>query len=244
MKTCLVSVKNIQKSFGEKEVLKGISFKLYKGENLAILGRSGSGKSVLLKMLVGLIEPDEGDILVLGKQVSRLKEEELTELRKRIGYLFQEGALYDSMTVGENVGFALKRKATRKTDTEIEKLVEQSLEKVGLKETADKMPDELSGGMKKRVALARTIILKPDIILYDEPTSGLDSITSREISGLIIAMKNDLGISSIIATHDLASAGRIADRVMVLHRGRILAEGSFQKLSLSREPEIHQFFKV
>jgi phospholipid/cholesterol/gamma-HCH transport system ATP-binding protein len=242
MEERVIIAENLKKSFNGKPVLDGLFFSLKRKENVALLGRSGAGKSVLLKTFVGLIEPDSGQLKVLGNDILKMSEGELIMLRKKIGYLFQEGALYDSMTVKENIGFSLKRQVKKISEQEIEKSVKNSLYQVGLLDAIDKMPDELSGGMRKRVALARTLILEPEIILYDEPTSGLDPVTSREINQLIVEMKEKFGISSVIATHDMRSAKMTADRLVILHEGKIAAEGTFQELEKSEESYVKSFF--
>ena len=209
----MIEVQNLYKSFGGKEVLKGISLHLKEGENLGILGKSGVGKSVLTKCIVRLIEPDYGEIKVLGKDIIRMKESELNEIRKEIGYLFQGGALYDSMSVRENLEFPIRRTQMASRRQEINERVEQSLRSVGLLDAIDKMPSELSGGMKKRVGLARALILRPKVILYDEPTTGLDSVTSGEISELILKVQEEYKASSIIITHDMKCAKIATDRI-------------------------------
>jgi phospholipid/cholesterol/gamma-HCH transport system ATP-binding protein len=239
----VIIAEGLKKSFSGIRVLDGVFFSLRRKENVTILGRSGAGKSVLLKSFVGLIEPDEGRLNVLGNDIMAMTEEELIMLRRKIGYLFQEGALYDSMTVRENVGFSLKRQVKKLPDQEIERAVKHALEQVGLSAAIDKMPDELSGGMRKRVALARTLIPEPEIILYDEPTAGLDPVTAREINELILEMRKKLGISAVIATHDMLSAKMTSDRVAILHEGKIAAEGTYEELERSEEQFVKSFFK-
>jgi phospholipid/cholesterol/gamma-HCH transport system ATP-binding protein len=202
----VVELRNIKKSFGTKEVLKDISMHLYKGENLVVLGKSGTGKSVTIKCMVGLLAQDAGTATVLGEEVNELPADELKELRARVGFLFQSAALYDSMTVRENLEFPLTRVLKLKDQTDITQRIEEVLEAVGLANAIDMMPSDLSGGMRKRIGLARTLILKPEIMLYDEPTTGLDPITSREISELILQMQKKYKTSSIIITHDMACA--------------------------------------
>jgi phospholipid/cholesterol/gamma-HCH transport system ATP-binding protein len=242
MEEKVIIAEGLKKTFNGVPVLDGLFFSLKKKENVTVLGRSGAGKSVLLKTFVGLIEPDEGRLNVLGKDVFEMDEEELIMLRKKIGYLFQEGALYDSMTVRENVEFSLKRQVKRRPASEIEKAVRDSLQQVGLLKAIDKMPDELSGGMRKRVALARTLILEPEIILYDEPTAGLDPVTAREINHLILEMRDKLGISAVIATHDMHSVKMVSDRIVVLHKGKISAEGTYPEMKNSEEDFVRSFF--
>jgi phospholipid/cholesterol/gamma-HCH transport system ATP-binding protein len=238
----VVAFKDVHKSFGENAVLRGISLTLKKGENLVILGRSGSGKSVAIKCLVGLTKIDTGEIKVLGTDITNLKEQELNKIRMKIGFLFQNGALYDSMTVRENLAFTLKHNDKTLSDKQVEDAIIESLKNVGLEEAVDKMPSELSGGMKKRVGLARAIIIKPEIILYDEPTSGLDTITSKEINELIVKIQKKFKTSSIIITHDLACAKTTGDRIMIIKDGVIYAEGSFNDLKNSDDQWLHNYF--
>jgi phospholipid/cholesterol/gamma-HCH transport system ATP-binding protein len=239
----VVEIKGLYKSFGEhNDVLKGVDLTLEKGENLVVLGRSGSGKSITIKCLVGLEFPDKGDIKVLGTDISTADENELNAVRVRIGFLFQNSALYDSMTVRQNLEFPLRRHSNELTANETDNLVLETLESVGLAEAIDKMPSELSGGMRKRIGLARTLILKPEIILYDEPTTGLDPITSREISELIMAMQKKYKTSSIIITHDMACAKLTADRLVILNDGKIGAAGSYDQLAQSKEEWVRSFF--
>jgi phospholipid/cholesterol/gamma-HCH transport system ATP-binding protein len=237
----VVEIKNLYKSFGEKAVLKGVNLSLYKGENLVILGKSGSGKSVLIKCIVRLIMPDKGKLLALGKNVPELKESELNRLRKQIGFLFQSAALYDSMTVRENLEFPLRNNEV--SPEEIDKLVEEALKNVNLSDVIDKMPSELSGGMRKRLGLARTVIVKPLIMLYDEPTTGLDPITSKEISELILQIQEKYQTSSIIITHDIECARITANRILVLKDGTFRAEGTFEELQNSSDPFVQSFFE-
>lgn len=238
----VADISHLKKSFGDNEVLKDISFKIKQGENLAVFGKSGSGKSVLIKCLVGLIEPDEGKVMLLDSDVFELNNDELNTLRKKIGFLFQSAALYDSMTVRENLEFPL-RDLKSKPQQEIDELVLEALTNVGLAEAIDKMPSELSGGMRKRVGLARTLILKPEIILYDEPTTGLDPITSREISELILDIQKKYNTASIIITHDIECARIAANRVIMIKDGTSIAEGTFEELSQSKDEFVRSFFK-
>lgn len=240
--TTVAEIEHLKKSFGSNVVLKDISFKINKGENLAIFGKSGSGKSVLIKCLVGLIEPDEGKVVLLDKDISELNTEELNSLRKKIGFLFQSAALYDSMTVRENIAFPL-RDLKSKPKEEIEALVIEALKNVGLEDAIDKMPSELSGGMRKRIGLARTLILKPEIILYDEPTTGLDPITSREISQLILDIQKKYNTASIIITHDVECAHIAANRIIMIKDGTSEAEGTYEELSISKDEWVRSFFK-
>lgn len=242
--TPIIEIKNLCKTFGkDNEVLKGVNLTVNKGEDLVILGRSGSGKSVTIKCIVGLIEPDKGEIKVFDENVLHLKKKELNEIRVRIGFLFQSGALYDSMSVRENLAFTLKKHKRDLTAEEVESEVMEALDNVGLSDAVDKMPSELSGGMQKRIGLARTLILKPEIILYDEPTTGLDTITSREISELILDIKHKRKTTSIIITHDMACAKLTADRIMVLKEGVIHAEGTYKELEKSEDQWVSSFFK-
>lgn len=242
MKKTVAEIEHLNKSFGNNHVLKDMNLKLVEGENLVVLGKSGSGKSVLIKCLVGLIEPDEGKISILGNNISELKIEELNLLRKKVGFLFQSAALYDSMTVRENLEFPL-RDLKSKPKEEINELVEEALRNVGLEDVIDNMPSELSGGMRKRVGLARTLILKPEIILYDEPTTGLDPITSKEISNLILDIQKKYNTSSIIITHDMECARITANRMIILKNGTAINEGSFKELSELNDEWVHSFFK-
>lgn len=241
MDDAVVKIDHLKKSFGTKEVLKDISFTLKKGENLVVLGKSGSGKSVLIKCLVGLIAPDEGKIVMLEKNIADINAEELNELRRKIGFLFQSAALYDSMTVRQNLAFPLRgSKLSSEEDTN--PVVIEALKNVGLEEVIDKMPSELSGGMKKRVGLARTLILKPEIILYDEPTTGLDPITSGEISHLILDIQKKYNTASIIITHDVECARIVANRMVILKDGGLVAQGTFSELSESDDEWVRSFF--
>jgi phospholipid/cholesterol/gamma-HCH transport system ATP-binding protein len=239
----VVKMEHIKKSFGDNDVLQDINLEIHKGENLVILGKSGTGKSVLIKCIVGLVDIDEGTLVILGKNVSELKEKELIEMRKKIGFLFQSGALYDSMTVRENLEFPLKRQLHSVTKEEMNSLVIEALQNVGLAEAIEMTPSELSGGMRKRLGLARTLILKPEIMLYDEPTTGLDPITSKEISSLILEVQKKYNTSSIIITHDIECAKLTADRMIVLKDGICAAEGSYDELEHSDDAWIRSFFE-
>ncbi len=238
----IVAMNGVYKSFEGHQVLKGVDITVSKGENLVVLGKSGSGKSVLIKCIVGLVSPEEGEVRVFGENISALKYKRLNEIRVKIGFLFQSGALYDSMTVGENLAFPLKQHFKNLSKAEAEKIIIEGLDDVGLKESVDTMPSELSGGMRKRIGLARTLILKPDIMLYDEPTTGLDTITAKEISELIIRMQEKNQISSIIITHDLACAKITADRIVMLKDGVIAAEGTYDELAKSSDEWVKSFF--
>jgi phospholipid/cholesterol/gamma-HCH transport system ATP-binding protein len=239
----VIEIRQLKKSFGEQRVLCNVSLDLIKGENLIVLGKSGSGKSVLIKCIVQLLKADSGHINVLGKEVEKLNPKDLAELRKKIGFLFQSGALYDSMTVKENLEFPLRRIKKGLTEKQIHEKTMEALENVGLASALNKMPSQLSGGMRKRIALARTIILDPAIILYDEPTTGLDPITSHEISALINDIRDKYHTSSLVITHDMACARTVADRVLLLREGEIYAEGSIESIKQKDDPWIQSFFK-
>lgn len=239
----LISIKGLYKSFGKNnDVLKGVDLTVNKGENLVVLGRSGSGKSVLIKCLVGLVEPDKGEVKVFDTDITSLNNHQLNAIRLRIGFLFQNSALYDSMTVRENLAFPLKRHSKKMSSKAVNDAIEEELESVGLADAIDKMPSELSGGMRKRIGLARTLILKPEIILYDEPTTGLDTITSREISELILAIQKKNKTTSVIITHDIACAKLTGDRLVILKDGVIDAEGSYDELERSDDEWVRSFF--
>jgi|ERR1035437_320384 phospholipid/cholesterol/gamma-HCH transport system ATP-binding protein len=239
----VVEMEHLKKSFGNILVLRDINLVINKGENLVILGKSGTGKSVLIKCIVGLVEVDEGKLVILGQNISELKNKELIEIRKKIGFLFQGGALYDSMTVRENLEFPLKRQLLSVPKDTMNSLVKEALQNVGLAKAIDLWPSELSGGMRKRLGLARTLILKPDIMLYDEPTTGLDPITSKEISHLILEVQKKYNTTSIIITHDIACAKLIANRIIVLKDGICAAEGSYTDLKNSADAWIQSFFE-
>lgn len=239
----VIKLEHLKKSFGTKDVLKDINMELRKGENVVILGKSGTGKSVAIKCIVGMLTQDEGACNVFGQEVKDLSDVELKALREKIGFLFQSGALYDSMTVRDNLAFPLTRVRKIKDEDEINKLVEEMLDNVGLKDAIDKMPSELSGGMRKRIGLARTLIMKPHIMLYDEPTTGLDPITSKEISELILTMQKKYKISSVIITHDMACAKIVSDRLLVMDQGEFIAEGTYDELQKSDNELVRAFFK-
>ena len=239
----VIEIEGLKKSFGEKTVLDGMSLFVNKGENVVILGKSGTGKSVTIKCIAGLLTQDEGSLKVFGEEVKDMNEEQLKALRNRIGFLFQSAALYDSMTVRENLAFPLKRVAQLKDKEQIESLCIEVLQAVGLEDAIDKMPADLSGGMRKRMGLARTLILKPEIILYDEPTTGLDTITSKEISKLILDMQERYQTTAIIITHDMSCAKITSDKVMVMNDGKCVAEGSYEELENSTDHFIQSFFK-
>ena len=240
----IIEIKNLKKSYGDNHVLEGFNMELYEGENLVIMGKSGSGKSVMIKCLIGLEEPDNGTINIMGQNINKLEHSELDELRTEIGFLFQGSALYDSMTVRENLEFPLRRH-TKKFGVikDTTPMVMEALENVGLAHAINLMPSELSGGMKRRIALARTLILQPKIILYDEPTTGLDPITSKEIILLMMSIQKKYNTSSIIITHDVDCARVIANRMILLIDNINYAEGTFEELSNSDDPKIKAFFK-
>lgn len=239
----VIEIKNLKKAFGIVPVLRNLTLQLFENENLVILGKSGSGKSVLIKCIVRLLYPDSGIINVLGENVNEMDDEELAELRKKIGFLFQGGALYDSMTIKENLEFPLKRIKRHLTQKEIDDEITDVLEDVGLSDTLHKMPSELSGGMRKRASLARSIIIDPMIMLYDEPTTGLDPVTSDEISSLINEVQEKYNTSSIIITHDIECVRATADRIIMLKDGEVYLEGTVDEFENSDDELIQSFFK-
>jgi len=243
-KNAIITIKDLHKQFGSNVVLNGFDLELYEGENLVVMGKSGSGKSVMIKCVIGLEQPDSGSILVMNQEINKLEQEDLDELRTEIGFLFQGSALYDSMSVRENLEFPLRRH-TKKFGVieDTTPLVMEALESVGLAHAIDLMPNELSGGMKRRIALARTLILKPKIILYDEPTTGLDPITSKEIVLLMNSIQKQYNTSSIIITHDVDCAKVIANRMILLIDGVNYKEGTFDELANSTDPKVQAFFK-
>lgn len=238
----VIHIEGLKKSFGSKEVLKNINLDVRRGENVVVLGKSGQGKSVTIQCIVGMLVPDAGTLTVFGDEVAGMNEKELKALRMKIGFLFQGAALYDSMTVRENLEFPLTRVLKLKDQGEIDQRVEEVLDGVGLADAVDKMPSDLSGGMRKRVGLARTLIVKPEIMLYDEPTTGLDPITSREISHLILDMQKKYKTTSIIITHDMECARITSDRVVIMNEGEYVAEGSFDELKNSKDEFVRSFF--
>jgi phospholipid/cholesterol/gamma-HCH transport system ATP-binding protein len=236
----MIEVRNVHKSFGSFAVLRGVDLTVNRGESMTVIGGSGSGKSVLLKHIIGLLFPDKGDVVIDGQSVTKLDDEGLNEVRKKFGMLFQGAALFDSLTVWENVGFSLKQH-TKKSDKEIRKVATDKLALVGLKDVEDKMPSDLSGGMKKRVGLARAIAMDPAIILYDEPTTGLDPITADAINDLIVDLRKKLGVTSVAITHDMHSAYKISDRIAMLYKGQILETGTPDEIRNTTNPIVRQF---
>ncbi len=239
----VIDIKNLCKSFGDNHVLNKFEMNLLKGQNLAVLGKSGSGKSVLIKCIIGLMEPDEGTINVLGSNIPDLSQEDLDKIRVKVGFLFQSNALYDSMTVRENLEFPLRRHWMEKEKRNVNELVMEALENVGLPDTVNMLPAELSGGMKKRISIARTLILKPDIILYDEPTTGLDPITAREISKLILKVQEKYNTSSIIISHDMNCIKIVSDQIIMLIDGKNYAQGTYEQLRALNDEKVKQFFE-
>jgi len=238
----VISISGLFKSFGELHVLRGVDFELFKGENVAVLGKSGTGKSVLIKIIVGLLKPDKGEVIVLGQHVDQLERKELDTLRLRIGFSFQSSALYDSMNVYQNLAFPLtmNRQNLRKKD--VDEAVEEVLEAVGLSDKASQLPSDLSGGQRKRIGIARTLILKPEIMLYDEPTSGLDPVTSAEIIDLINDVQQKYNTSSIIITHDLTCAKNTGNRTAMLLDGKFLKIGTFEDVFATDDAQVQGFF--
>lgn len=240
----VIEIRSLNKSFGSNHVLQNFEMDLRKGENLAVLGKSGSGKSVLIKCIIGLYLPEAGTVHLFGRDIREFDRNEWDHVRQRIGFLFQSNALYDSMTVRENLEFPLRRHELKKqSESETEKLIRETLANVGLEHTIDMMPAELSGGMRKRIALARTLILKPEIILYDEPTTGLDPITAREISNLILDVQKKYNTSSIVISHDMNCINITANRIIMLIDGRCYAQGNFNELKNSTDEKVKEFFE-
>lgn len=238
----VIKIDGLYKSFGELEVLKGVDLTVQKGENLAVLGRSGSGKSVLIKILAGLLKPDKGNVTMLGKQLNKLKPKELDELRLRMGFSFQNSALYDSMSVYDNLSFPLTMNVKNLSRKQVDDAVEEALDAVGLIDKIERNPEELSGGQRKRLGIARTLILKPEIMLYDEPTSGLDPITCAEINALIVEVQQQYKTSSIIITHDLTCAKNTCERIAMLIDGTFLKIGTFDAVFETDDEQIKKFF--
>lgn len=238
----VIHIRGLYKSFGDLHVLQGVDLDVFRGENVVVLGRSGTGKSVLIKIISGLLKPDRGTVNVLGKDVADLDHKELTALRLKIGFSFQNSALYDSMTIRENLEFPLVRHVKNLSRAEINREVEEVLDSVGLSQTINQMPSELSGGQRKRIGIARTLILKPEIMLYDEPTAGLDPITSIEINDLINEVKEKYHTSSIIITHDLTCAKATGDRIAMLFDGQFVRAGTFEEVFDTDEPRVKSFY--
>ncbi len=239
----VLRIRNLNKAFGDNKVLSDFNLELYKNQNIVVLGKSGSGKSVLIKCIIGLLKPDSGSIEIFNKNSLDLNTEELDKIRAKIGFLFQSNALYDSMTVRDNLEFPLRRHWINYSQDEIQKMVVQALTDVQLAHTIDMMPVELSGGMRKRIALARTLILKPEIILYDEPTTGLDPITGKEIINLMVEIKNKYNTASLIISHDIKCVKYASDNVIILLEGKCYASGKYEELILSKDEKVKKFFE-
>lgn len=240
--TIKIRVVNLYKSFGESQVLRGVDLEVHQGESMVVIGGSGSGKTVLIKCIIGLVQPDEGEIYVDGLEISNLNEKGMNEVRKKFGMLFQWGALFDSMTVWENVGFGLRHQ-TRLKEGDIRRIASEKLALVGLRNVEDLMPSELSGGMRKRVSLARAIAIEPEILLYDEPTTGIDPIMADAINDLIIEMREKLNVTSIAITHDMKSAYKIGDRIAMLYQGKIIGVGTPEEIKSSSNLVVQQFIE-
>jgi len=239
----IIEISHLQKAFGPKVVLSDFNLSIAKGENVVVMGKSGIGKTILIKCIIGLVKPDGGNLRVFGKDISKLNHNELDDIRTNIGFVFQSSALYDSMTVRENLEFPLRRHRKKKITGTIEEVVREALRNVGLENAINLMPGELSGGMRKRIGIARALILKPEIILYDEPTTGLDPITSEEITRLIMELQEKYKTTSIIITHDIDLAKQVANRIVFLMNGIAYKQGSYEELVESEDPEIKHFFK-
>lgn len=238
-----IELKDLRKSFGEQMVLNGVELAVDAGETVTVFGRSGTGKSVLLKLLIGLEKPDSGSIRIEGREIIGLSDQDLNEIRKKVGFLFQQAALYDSMTIEQNVEFPLKRH-TQLSAEERNRRAKELLKSVGMDSDLDKLPAQLSGGMKKRAGLARALALDPEIVMFDEPTAGLDPVTSAEISELIVDLKKTHKITSIVVTHDISSARRITDRAVMLDKGAIVEQGTFEELEKSKNPVVTRFLQA
>ncbi|MEP6926889.1 MAG: ATP-binding cassette domain-containing protein [Ginsengibacter sp.] len=241
-KELMISIRDLYKSFGDNHVLQGVNLDVHKRENVVVLGRSGTGKSVLIKIICGLLKPDSGTVNVLGKEVDQLNDRELRELRLKVGFSFQSSALYDSMTVRENLAFPLVRNSRDMTQQEVTHAIESVLENVGLSQTIDQVPSELSGGQRKRIGIARTLILNPEIMLYDEPTAGLDPITSIEINKLINLVREKFNTTSIVITHDLTCAKATGDSIAMMIDGKFLKQGTFEELFNTQDERIQNFY--
>lgn len=242
-KDLVIDIKDLYKSFGDNHVLQGINLEVFRKDNVVVLGRSGTGKSVLIKVISGLLKPDRGTVNVLGQEVDKLDDKQLQDLRLHIGFSFQGSALYDSMTVRENLAFPLVRNKRNLSREEVQKEIESVLDDVGLLQTINQMPSELSGGQRKRIGIARTLILRPQIMLYDEPTSGLDPITSEEINGLINLVKHKFNTTSIIITHDLTCAKSTGDKIAMMYNGAFIKQGTFDEVFNSDDERIQNFYK-
>lgn len=238
----VISIRNLYKSFGPLKVLQGVDLDVYKGENVVVLGRSGTGKSVLIKIIAGLLPPDQGRVDVLGQEVDTISEDELRALRLKLGFSFQSSALYDSMSIRENLEFPMVRNMPKAPRTEVDKMVKETLEAVGLLDKIDRMPAELSGGQRKRIGIARTLMLKPEIMLYDEPTAGLDPVTCIEINNLINEVQERYNTSAIIITHDLSCAKATGDRIVMLYDGKVAQNGTFEEVFASDDAEVKNFY--
>jgi phospholipid/cholesterol/gamma-HCH transport system ATP-binding protein len=238
----IVSIRDLRKAFGTLKVLNGVNLDIHRGENIAVLGKSGTGKSVLIKMIAGLLKPDSGTVEVFGRQIDKVDEKELQQLRLRIGFSFQNSALYDSMSVRENLEFPLVRNRRDLGRKEVQTAIEEVLENVGLLQTINQMPSELSGGQKKRIGIARTLILQPEIMLYDEPTSGLDPMTSIDINNLILEVRQQYNTSAIVITHDLTCAKTTGDKVAILMEGQFIKQGTFEEVFDTEDPKIRAFY--
>ena len=236
----MIEARELRKSFGRQTVLDGVNLRIEKGESVVIIGRSGGGKSILLKLLIGLIQPDSGEVLIDGERLAGMNERQLLQVRHKFGMLFQGAALFDSMTVAENIGFALRREKNL-TAAELNRRVSEALDMVELPGTEQKKPSELSGGMRKRVGLARAIVYRPEIVLYDEPTTGLDPVVSDSIDQLIVRVRDRLNVTSVVVTHDMRSARRVGQRIVMLHEGKIYAEGTPDEIFSSSDPVVHNF---
>ena len=239
----VLEIRHLYKSFGNNHVLLDFNLEIKKGESVVVLGKSGSGKSVLIKCIIGLLKPDKGSIEMFGENIPDIKDEELDKIRAKVGFLFQSNALYDSMTVRENLEFPLRRHWIQVSQDEVNTMVKEALEDVGLAHTIDMMPAELSGGMRKRIALARTLILNPEIILYDEPTTGLDPITSKEIIGLMTEIQGKYNTTSLIISHDMNCVRMASNRIVILVDGKCYANGTYEQLKENMDPKVKQFFE-
>ena len=239
----VIEIEHLQKAFGDNVVLRDFNLNIQKGETVVVMGRSGIGKTILIKCIIGLIKPDGGVLRVFGQQLSQLNHHDLDDLRTRIGFVFQSSALYDSMTVRQNLEFPLRRHRRKKVSGTLDELVREALRNVGLENAIDLMPSELSGGMRKRIGIARSLILRPEVVLYDEPTTGLDPITSEEITHLILELQQKYKTTSIIITHDIDLARETANRIVFLMNGVAYLQGTYDELINNKDPEIKHFFK-